>query len=479
MNDGHAASSGTVATDSAETAATERHRRRPDRSRLPAPGPSPPFHFPSISKSVLPNGLAVWTVRHEAVPLTSLVLLVRRGSAADPVGKDGLAAITADMLDEGSGELSAIEIHEALGRIGAQFDTDIGSDAMSASTTVLTRFTDRAFELLADMVVRPALREGDFARVRQLRMHRLTQLRDMPASVADRTFLKLIYGSHPYGHSPIGNEMTLSGMTIDDVRAFHAQEIRPQAATLIAVGDCDHDAVVRLAEHAFGEWQSGDGSAAPTDGSLPAPGLLNIVPRAGAPQSELRIGHVATPRDTPDYHALVVANTILGGQFVSRINLNLREDKGFTYGARTAFEFRRLRGPFVLQVSVQTSATARAIEESLGEITGMRGPRPVTEEELTLGIAGLTRGYARNFETGEQIARAVMQLALFDLPDDYFAQFVPIVERVTADEVGLVMERHVDPSRLTTLIVGDLDTIGAELPTLGLGEPVVLSPENW
>src|SRR5262245_6720716 len=300
MNDGHA--SDTAAAEAALADARGRHAR-PDRSRLPVPGPSLPFRFPSIAKSTLSNGLAVWTVPHQAVPLTSLVLLVRRGSAADPPGKDGLAAITADMLDEGCGELSAIEIHEALGRIGAQFDTDIGSDAMSASTTVLTRFTDRAFELLADIIVRPALRETDFARVRQLRMHRLTQLRDMPASVADRTFLKLIYGSHPYGHSPIGNEMALSGMTIDDVRAFHAHEIRPQAATLIAVGDCDHDAVVRLAEHAFGEWQAADGSTAPTDGSLPAPGLLNIVPRPGAPQSELRIGHVATPRDTPDYHA--------------------------------------------------------------------------------------------------------------------------------------------------------------------------------
>src|SRR5262249_14594735 len=213
---------------------------------------------------------------------------------------DGLAAITADMLDEGSGAQSAIEIHEALGRIGAQFDTDIGSDAMSASTTVLTRFTDRALELLSDIVVRPSLRESDFARVRQLRMHRLTQLRDMPASVADRTFLKLVYGAHPYGHSPIGNEMTLSGMTIDDVRAFHAQGIRPQAATLIAVGDCEHDAVVRLAEKVFGDWTSRDGSGAPTEGSLPAPALLNIVPRPAAPQSELRIGHVAMPRDTPD-----------------------------------------------------------------------------------------------------------------------------------------------------------------------------------
>src|SRR5262245_59611770 len=245
MNDGHA--SDTAAAEAALADARGRHAR-PDRSRLPVPGPSLPFRFPSIAKSTLANGLAVWTVRHQAVPLTSIVLLVRRGSAADPAAKDGLAAITADMLDEGTGVRSAIEMHEALGRIGAQFDTDIGSDAMSASTTVLSRFTGRALELLSDMVVRPALREHDFERVRQLRLHRLTQLRDMPASVADRTFLRLVYGAHPYGHSPIGNETTLAGMTVDDVRRFHAQVLRPSTATLIAVGDCEHEDIVRQAE---------------------------------------------------------------------------------------------------------------------------------------------------------------------------------------------------------------------------------------
>jgi predicted Zn-dependent peptidase len=450
-----------------------------DRSRLPEPGPAKPFSFPDIEKTTLPNGLRVWTVRHPQVPVIAFDLLVCRGASADPPGKEGLAALTADMLDEGSGDRSAIAMHEALARLGAQFDTDIGSDFASVSVTVLSRFAGRALALLADVTAHPALREADFARVRQLRLHRLMQLRDMPAIVADRAFLKLIYGAHPYGHSPIGSEASLIGLTVDDVRAFHAAAIRPSVATLIAVGDCDHHAVVRLAADAFGDWRDASADGPPPVGDLPAAPALNIIPRPNAPQSELRIGHVAVPRHTPDYHPLIVANTVLGGQFVSRINLNLREHKGFTYGARTSFEFRRLAGPFVLQVSVQTTATARAIEESIGEIAGIRGPRPVTAEELTLGIAALTRGYARSFETAEQIARAVMQLALFDLPDDYFAQFVPAVERVTSDEVSRVMAQHVDPSRLTTLIVGDLDVVGADLGALGLGDPVILPADAF
>jgi len=225
--------------------------------------------------------------------------------------------------------------------------------------------------------------------------------------------------------------------------------------------------------------QAGAGGQGMDDAGLPRPGRLNVVPRPAAPQSELRIGHIAVARNTPDYHALIVGNMILGGQFVSRINLNLREDKGFTYGARTGFDFRRRPGPFALQAGVQTSATARAIEESIGEIAAIRGPRPVTRDELGLAIAALTRGYARNFETAEQIARGVTQLALYDLPDDYFAQFVPRVEQVTADEVTRVMTRHVEPAHLTTIVVGDIDAVGAELSGLGLGDPVILPPETF
>jgi predicted Zn-dependent peptidase len=446
-----------------------------DRSRLPEPGPSSLAAFPAIEKSVLASGLRVWTVRHAQVPIVSLSLLVRRGASSDPVGKHGLAATTADMLDEGSGDRSAIEIHEAIARLGAQLETDIGPDATIAGFTVLARFVDRALMLLADVVARPALREEDFARVRQLRLHRLTQIRDVPTAIADRTFVRLLYGDDSYGHTPIGSEQALASMTVDDVRVFHHSVLRPSAATLIAVGDCDHESIRRFAAEAFANWE---GEAVEPDGrevTLPQPARLNVVARPQAPQSELRIGHVSAARSTPDFHALVTGNMVLGGQFSSRINLNLREDKGFTYGARSAFDFRRRPGPFVLQVGVQTSATAESIKECISEITAIAGPRPITEEELRLAAAALTRGFARNFETAEQIARGATQLALYDLPDTYYADFVPTIERLTTDEVTRAMARHLEPSRLATVIVGDYDATDAELDRLGMGTPLVLS----
>ncbi len=450
-----------------------------DRSRLPVPGATPPFRFPSIERSTLANGLRVWTVRHQSIPVATVMLLIRRGAADDPAGKEGLAAITADMLDEGTGALSSIEIHEALARVGAQLDSDIGPDATLMTVTVLSRFVDPAVSLLSDIVVRPSLREEDFSRVRQLRLHRLMQLRDMPGAVADRAFMRLLYGQHPYGHTPLGSDASLSALTVDDVRAYHVANIRPADATLVVAGDCRHDEVAALAARAFADWSGAAATPLPDGTAVQTPPRLNIIPRPGAPQSELRIGHVAVARNTPDYHALVAANMVLGGQFVSRINLNLREEKGFTYGARTSFDFRRLPGPFSVQVSVQTAATAEAIQESIAEIAGLRDSRPVSREELALGVAALTRGYARNFETAEQLARAVTQLALYDLPDTYFDEFVSRVESVTVDDVTRVARQYLDPGRLTTLIVGDYGAVARDLPKLSLGAPVILAADTF
>ena len=449
-----------------------------DRSRLPDLRPVPRFVFPAIDTSTLANGLKVWTVRHAQVPLLGFLLVIRRGAAEDPPGREGLAAMTADMLDEGTGPWSAIEVHEKLSRIGAQFDTDISPDAMLVGLNALSRFADRGLALLADIVARPTLGDADFARVRQLRLNRLVQLRDMPGVIAERAFAALLYGDAPYGHTPLGNERALASMTVDDVRAFHRGFIGPDAATLVAVGDCEHETVRRLADAALGGWARSTAPVADGTHALPRPARLNVVPRPGATQSELRIGHVAVARATPDYHALVAANMVLGGQHVSRINLNLRTDKGITYGARTAFDFRRRPGPFVQQVSVDTPATALAIRESIAEIAGIRGERPVSAEELAVGVAALTRGYAKNFETSDQIARAVAQLALHDLPADHYSEFVPRMESLTPDDVMRAAARHLDPARLTTLVVGEVGAASQDLGHLNLGEPVVLSADS-
>jgi len=449
-----------------------------DRSQLPPLRPVPRFTFPKVTKATLTNGLGVWTAHHDEVPLTEFLLVLRQGAASDPVGHEGLSAFTTDMLDEGSGSLSALDVSEQLARIGAQLGVDVGADAILVGVSSLTRFAERALHLMADIVVRPSLREDDFERVRRQRLNRLVQLRDLPGAIAERVFMQLLFGDAPYGHTPLGREASIKSMTIDDIRTFHQRAFRPGDATLIAVGDSDHDTICRLAESAFGHWSSAQRSDVRDGATLPTPARLNIIARPGAPQSELRIGHVAVSRSTPDYHALVAANMVLGGQYVSRVNLNLRAEKGITYGVRTAFEFRRFPGPFVLSVSVDRAATALAISESMKEISDIREARPVSASELAVGIAALTRGYAKNFETCDQLARAVAQLALFNLPEDFYSEFVPRIEALTPDEVTQAAARHLDPSRLTTLVVGDVDPTSQEFGRLDLGTPELLAPDS-
>jgi predicted Zn-dependent peptidase len=449
-----------------------------DRSSLPRVGSDPAFRFPDIVHHTLPNGLAVRTIEHHAVPVVTLVLQIEGGSGADPEGQEGLAAITADMVDEGTGALSAIDVSDALARIGADYDMDVGPDVTTVALTTLGRFSERGAALLADLLIRPSLRESDFLRVRQLRLDRLRQLKDVPAAVAERAFLKLMYGVHPYGHLAIGHDAALRALATVDVAGFHTDRYIPSQSRLIIAGDMTHEAMRALAESSFGGWTSSASVVAWQRASeIDPPAELNarlaIVPRVGATQSELRIGHLSARRNTPDYPALLVMNSVLGGQFVSRVNLKLREEKGYTYGARTGFDWRRGLAPFSLHASVHTAATAEAVKDAHAEIDGLRSARPVTPNELALAKASLTRGYPRNFETAGQVARSVAQLALYGLPDTYFQEFMPKVNAVTSDDVTRVAAAYLDPNRLTTLVVGDHAAVAESLKQV-IGDPLVM-----
>jgi len=454
-----------------------------DRSRLPVPGPDRPFHFPRIAKRTLPSGLELRAVTHTAVPVVSIVLLIPGGSSADPGDRHGLVSITAGLLDEGSRGQSALDVADRVARIGGDLDLEVGADAVVVALTTLDRFVEPGLELVHEVVSAPNLLADDFNRIRNLRLERLRQMKDHAGAMADRAFAHAIYGDHAYGHLSLGTTASLSRATVDETRLLHAALFTPEGATLVVVGDRPADELLDLATAAFGGWRAKT-SAMTIDrvAALVAPPAMplvkfGVVSRPGAAQSELRIGHACAPRATPDYHALLMLNTILGGQFVSRINLNLREDKGYTYGVRTGFDLRRGVGPFVLQTSVGSDVTVPAVREALAEIRGIASTRPATAEELSLGFATVSKGYPRGFETAGQVARSVAQLALHGLPDTYFEEFIPRLAQVTREDVSRVAAHYLDADKMTTLIVGDLDKISESLPDLGLGPHQVLTPE--
>lgn len=428
---------------------------------MPDVGPPARIAFPPVVRGTLSNRAQVWAIQQDAVPVVTIVLVVPVGSAHDPMALPGLAGLVSDMLDEGTERHDGIALAEALAGLGTELSIDVAPDATTFTMTTLARFMEPALALLAEVVMQPGLREGDLARVRELRLNRLRELRSSASAVADRAFLAAAFGRHPYAHGTLGTSAAVSRVSIDDVRTFHAAAMRPSGATLILAGDVDPDAAHRAAERQLADWQPRSAVAgAPVLPEIPAtvtagaPRVL-VLDRPGAPQTEVRVGHVGPSRRVEDYHALVTLNALLGGQFASRINLNLREARGLTYGARTSFDFRVRSGAFSCDTNVQGEATPLVVSEILAEFEAVGGSRPAGPEELERAKSSITRGYVRQFETSTQLAIAAARLATFDLPADTFDRFVPEVEAVTPDAVSAAARAHIRPHEAIVIVVGD------------------------
>jgi zinc protease len=438
--------------------------------------------FPSIAREELANGMRVWSIQDRAVPMATAFLIVERGSAHDPSDRPGLAGVTADMLDEAAGGRSAIELADAFGRLGMGLGIDAGSDVTTLGFIGLARCFAPALALLADVALRPALEAADLARVRELRLSRLRQLKSTPGAGADRAFLWAVFGAHAYGHGVLGTTASLQSTTVDDVRRAYQRSFAPSQTSLIVSGDLDHADVMREARQLFESWHGwAPTPIAPTEAPVlaavadVAPPVL-LIDRPGAPQSELRVGHDAPARRTDVYPRLVTLNALLGGQFSSRINHNLREVRAITYSARTSFDLRRLAGSFACETSVQADATGTAVEEILREFAAVRQPAAIGPDELARAKASLTRGYVRNFETAEQLARAASLLLVHGLADDTFDQFVPIVEAIGADAITAAAREFVRPEACAVVVSGDAAACRLQLEKLG--RPVVdLQPE--
>lgn len=424
---------------------------------MPGAGPLAPLTFPPIDRSTLDNGVHVWSIPHNSVPVVTIVLVVPVGSAHDPARLPGLAGVMADLLDEGTHSRDAIGLAEAFANLGTELSVDVAPDVMTFTLTTLTRFLEPALALLADVVLRPRLREDDLARVREIRVNRLRQLRSSASAVADRAFLTAVFGAHAYGHGTLGTSAALERLTIDDVRTFHRAAMRPDGATLIVAGDVETADVQAVAARQLGEWSRGVGAGVTPVVAPPmtsAPRVL-VVNRPGAPQTEVSVGHIGPGRQVDGYHTLVTLNALLGGQFSSRINLNLREARGLTYGARTSFDFKVVAGTFSCETNVQGDATPLVVAEILAEFEAVGGSRPAGPEELERAKSSLTRGYVRQFETSTHLAYAAARLATFGLPPDTFDAFVPAVQAVTPDAVSSAARAFIRPAEATVVVVGD------------------------
>ncbi len=442
---------------------------------LPGPGPAPRFALPQLQRRKLTNGLDVLIAEHHELPVVTMNLVVKSGSASDPANRTGLANAVANLLDEGTTTKSALDISEQLSAIGAQLGTGAGWDATNVTLTTLTRHADAALDIFSDVLLRPAFADAELARFRASRLTALAQRRDDATAIAGVIYPSILYGAnHPYGRLAQGDETSTRALTAADLRSFYSANYLPNNSSLIVVGDVRPDEVVTRLERALGAWKPGTVPSVQLDAPAPRDKtVIYLVDKPGAAQSVINIGHVGVARSSADYFPLLVLNTILGGQFMSRVNLNLRENKGYTYGARTAFEYRRGAGPFSASAGVQTAVTKESVAEFLRELRGIRGDIPVTENELETAKQSLTLGYPRTFETPAQIAARLADVALYGLPDDYFNNYVASIDRVNLTDISRVANAAIDPSRLAILVVGDRKVIEPGLRSLdGLGTTI-------
>ncbi len=450
----------------------------PDRSVPPTPGPPPPLNPPQVQKRTLSNGLPVWIVEMHKVPVAAVTLAVKRGAAADPAGKFGLASLTAEMLDEGAGSRGALEIADAVDFLGATLSTSSAIDSSSIDLHVPVARLGEALPIMADVALRPTFPATELERVRKDLLTSILQARDDPAALVQFAFPRIVYGAgHRYGTLPFGTAAAIEKFTIEDLKEFHAQNYVPADSLLIVTGDVNPDAVQRQLESAFGGWKGTANSPPPVP---TAPQLQSrkvyIIDKPGAPQSQIAIGWVGVPRSTPDYFALRVLNTVLGGAFTSRLNQNLRETHGYAYGASSSFDTRASAGPFVAAAGVQTDKTAEALTEFFKELENIRTPIPDTELEKAKNYLALL--LPRAFETTGSVAGSLQQQFVYGLPDDYFRTYTAHVRAVTPADVQAAARKYIQPDKMAVVIVGDLKVIEPAVKALNLGPLSVITADE-
>ncbi len=449
----------------------------PDRSRAPETGPPPALKLPAIQKRQLSNGLPVWIVELHKVPVVQANLVVLSGSADDPAGKFGVANLTASMLLEGAGSRSALEIADAVDFLGADLAANSSSDGSAVRLHVSVTRLAEALPIMADVALRPTFPNDELLRLRAERLTTVIQARDDPETIGQLGFARVLYGtSHRYGTAQAGTAQTIQSLSVDDVRAFYTSVYRPNNAALLVVGDVTADRVMPLLETHFGKWQAQ--GPAPQHVALPTPPMpaarrVYLVDKPGAPQSQVRIGWVGGPRSTPDFFPIQVMNTVLGGAFSSRLNLNLREKHGYTYGASSFFDMRAAAGPFVAAAGIQTDKTADALKEFFNELTAIS--QLVPADELSRAKRYVSLRFPSGFETTGDISTRLEQVLVYRLPDDYFSTYVQRIEAVTAVDVQRVAQKYVQANRLAVVIAGDRMAIEPGIRALNLGPLTVLT----
>jgi zinc protease len=448
----------------------------------PSAGQPRPYHFPRFERTILPSGLQLLAVHVPGRPLVSANLIFRRGAVDEPAELAGATVLTSRSMSEGTERYPGLELIEAAERLGATLHVDASWDAFVASVEVAAPRLRAALELLDELVERPTFPETEVHRLRDERLNDLLQMRAEPRRRVEQAFSQTIYTpDSPYSRLAGGDETTVEKLTRSDLIGVLHEVLTPSTSALVVGGDLTGLDVARLAQDVLGSLASAPATGAavnesPVAGFAITRPLVRLYHRSGAVQSEIRIGHVGLARRVPDFHAVQVMAAILGGLFNSRLQMNLREEKGYTYGVGAGFDMRRGAGPFGVRTAVATAVTVPAIAEVLKELSRMRETL-VSDAELAAARDYLVGVFPLRFETPGAVVGAIGGLFVQGLPDDELACYRDGIEAVTAEDVRKAAADHIHMDRMAIVLVGDADAVTADLEAADLGEVEVIREE--
>lgn len=447
-------------------------------AQQPALAPVRPYTLPPVDEFRLPNGLRVVALRQSTVPVVTARLILNAGAEHEPAAKNGLAVLTANLLPEGTAQMSGPELAERMERLGAQFQATAGQNSAVVVVTALKPVFAEALGLAAATVIAPAIPERDFERVRQQAITGYVQQQATVEGLANETFVRAVFSPEaPYARLPGGTAATLQAITRDDVLQWHRAMYGPAGATLLLVGDLSADEARRLAQETFGGWQAAsEPRPRPANPVRPVSATrVILVDRPGSVQSAIRIGQASIGPEDPDYLRMAALTQVLGGAFNARINQNLRERHGWTYGAFATYATQRGAATVFINSSVRTNATDSAVAESVREYRRIVD-EAVPAEELASATGNMAGSFPASVQTVQGLAQRMQSLLVWGLPLDFYATYGPRLAAMTPADISAVGRGRLTPATLTIVVAGDLASIEAPIRALNLGEVEVWSP---
>ncbi len=452
------------------------YAQSPDRTKPPQLPTPQKLNLPTVQQFSLSNGLKVVLMEKHEVPLIQLNIITKTGSVNDPENKTGLAGLTMNMLTEGAAGKTSLELADAIDFLGARISANAGAHSSGVYLhTPLSKF-DEALKIMSDILLRPDFPQKELDRKKKDRLTSLMQMHDQPTAIASVAFNKILFGKdHPYGK--VTSESEINGFTVNDMKNFYKKYSTANNSFVIVVGDIKKDELKKKLEKSFGKWQKGNVKEDKINEPVQvASRIVYLIDKPGAAQSVISIGRIGTTRMTPDYNAIVVMNTLLGGSFTSRLNQNLREKHGYTYGASSRFMFRPSPGSFIASSSVQTEVTDKALTEFFNELNGIR--EPLTDADLNRAKNLVALSYPGNFQSVAEIAGELEEMVLYNLPSNYFGEFVSTILKINGSEANNTAKKYIVPDQMIVVVVGDKAKIEEGIKKLNLGELKNLSIED-